>query len=416
MLSLYELPCVSKLVSDWFEGIATALDDNKNDSRWKNCTHVRDIHHLLRNLRTNQRRGQRQRQERQEQVPPRQRRRRKRVASKQKVSTKLVAAPALKSRPIEAICSYVYNTVHIQTASMFQLVWDTLKLRICKVWEDERWWLYFQKTYLSVSESNGALTACWWNGPLCPHYKPGITPSWQPAESCNSKFKRDVLNVKIEDSDAPEKSHTAIVEAIETAIRVWTSPLDTTDRSGEPMSLMASEAAGKVSLSGPLSPDSWMLQQQEGILVRRWGKNPTRLPTIQDIAQASEDCVIVINTEARVHVVMRVGVPAEVDRELAQGLLDSTRATVAELQPIWKHHNILVETENEDCRCVFGKCSSEQIHYKHNGQGFVVGNRAISSGDQRTFGAFFCLKDLAPETFAPAPRVTCAFCMTLSCL
>ena len=275
---------------------------------------------------------------------------------------------------------------------MFQLVWDMLKLRICKVWEDERWWLYFQKTYLSVSESNGALTACWWNGPLCPHYKPGITPSWQPAESCNSKFKRDVLNVEIEDSEAPEKSHTAIVEAIETAIRVWASPLDTTDRSGEPMSLMASEAAGKVSLSGPLSPDSWMLQQQEGILVRRWGKNPTRLPTIQDIAQASEDCVIVINTEARVHVVMRVGVPAEVDRELAQGLLDSTRAsTVAELRPIWKHHNILVETENEDCRCVFGKCSSEQIHYKHNGQGYVLGNRAISSGDQRTFGAFFCL-------------------------
>ena len=75
-----------------------------------------------------------------------------------------------------------------------------------------------------------------------------------------------------------------------------------TDRCGEPMSLMASEAAGKVSLSGPLSPDSWMLQQQEGILVRRWGKNPTRLPTIQDIAQASEDCVIVINTEACVHV------------------------------------------------------------------------------------------------------------------
>lgn len=158
------------------------------------------------------------------------------------------------------------------------------------------------------------------------------------------------------------------------------------------MSLMASEAAGKVSLSGPLSPDSWMLQQQEGILVRRWGKNPTRLPTIQDIAQASEDCVIVINTEARVHLVMRVGVPAEVDRELAQGLLDSTRAsTVAELRPIWKHHNMLVETENEDCRCVFGKCSSEQIHYKHTGQGYVLGNRAISSGDQRTFGAFFCL-------------------------
>lgn len=97
---------------------------------------------------------------------------------------------------------------------MFQLVWDMLKLRICKVWEDERWWPYFQKTYLSVSESNGALPACWWNGPLCPHYKPGITPSWQPAESCNSKFKRDVLNVEIEDSEAPEKSHTAIVEAI----------------------------------------------------------------------------------------------------------------------------------------------------------------------------------------------------------
>lgn len=189
---------------------------------------------------------------------------------------------------------------------MFELVWDVLKLRICKVWQDERWWLYFQKTYLSVSESNGALTACWWNGPLCPHYKPGITPSWQPAESCNGKFKRDVLNVEIEDSEAPEKSHTAIVEAIETAIRVWTSPLDSAGRSGEPMSLMASEAAGKVSLSGPLSPDSWMLQQQEGILVRRWGKNPTRLPTIQDIAQASEDCAIVINTEARVHVVMRV--------------------------------------------------------------------------------------------------------------
>lgn len=169
---------------------------------------------------------------------------------------------------------------------------ESIQSRVLEVWQERRWWTYLVAQYLQKVPVDAAKygAAEFWRADW--HCGVGRDASWvpvppssqQPAESINSKLKRDVRGGR-----KRLGRHTEVLDALARACKAWTQPVHPDDvQRGKCVSLMGME--GSVSTDRPLSPCPWMLAEgkklRPPLSSRIW--NYPSIPRLLHLMEASK--------------------------------------------------------------------------------------------------------------------------------
>ena len=255
-LKRHGLPEPAQVSSDYFPGIKNAAAEV-----WPSAKLIHDIWHMRRNLLKNQRQATSKKRLRAEGLERCVQKKQKKQKSSKKPLPKL--PPHLKHRPIWAFIRLLDYMAWLPTKAMFHIVAATVFARVRHVWGDGDFIDYFCDQYMvQIKEPEGSPSRCewvwsarWWAG-ISSRAAMGQPPTQQPAESMNSKLKRDLRSLK------PATTHSGIIENFARCVSQWSSPR-TSDRSKKPMSLLGRECCSGVARN----PSNWMLYQ--GKTVRR---------------------------------------------------------------------------------------------------------------------------------------------------
>ena len=115
-LERWELPMLAQIGLDHFPGLETKFLEVYPSGQ---VSH--GIGHLLKILRSNQRRSRRR------------------------------GTPGLSpngSHSIATVCNFVHRSSTLPTRVMFHVFWEVTGARINHVWGDGKWWMYFRRIYL----------------------------------------------------------------------------------------------------------------------------------------------------------------------------------------------------------------------------------------------------------------------------
>ena len=239
-------------------------------------------------------------------------------------------------KQLDRFMVYFGESMFLPNRLFFHVFW-TRTLQWLRETGEAMWADYFEGQYLRRDQQQH-FCATWWCGMTNTLVH---APTQQPAEAAWSSLKRMLQPLST-------RTHCDLGNALEKVVSHWCSqPFQGEEETRRPMTRMP-ESLDSVSLSSPLTPDGWMLNETEGRELRRPGGWQCYFPSVpkilskRDLMRDGRGFMDKLEFPYTIYMVMARGEPLR----MPDGICNKMRAQVVarspeELMASWKQEGIL---------------------------------------------------------------------------
>ena len=130
-----------------------------------------------------------------------------RLRARARATAKPIQTPHLQNRDVACVKTLILSSMFAPTRLLFQLIWETVRLRFVHVYAEQRRCDYFFPQYI-IKRDDGLWTPSWF---MMLPLRSGLPPSQQTAEEWNTKLKCDFETL-------PKKLHLDVCNALATIL------------------------------------------------------------------------------------------------------------------------------------------------------------------------------------------------------